>query len=141
MKFLVEIVRATKEKVGPDFPLDVRLSGTEYEPGGIMIEDTLELAKALEKLGIDVLHLSGGNQHRRFNTNAPPSMPLGNNVWAAEAVKKVVHIPVIASGSITTQSLLKKYSKAAREILSPWVGLYLLTPTGHRRQKKGGLRI
>ncbi len=105
MRFLVETVINVREKVGPDFPICVRLSGTEYEPDGIMIEDTIEVAKVLEKLGVDVIHMSGGNHHQIIYEVSPMGMPLGVHIWAAETVKKVVQIPVIASGSITTPEL------------------------------------
>lgn len=105
MRFLLQVVRDIRRKVGADFPLSVRLSGTEYEPDGIMIEDTIEVAKALEKLGVDAIHISGGNYHQRVQRTSTMSLPLGLMVWAAEAVKKEVGIPVIASNSIHTPEL------------------------------------
>ena len=53
MRIYVEIVRDVRKKVGPDFPVTIRLSGTDYEPDGFPIEDTIELAKVLEREGID----------------------------------------------------------------------------------------
>ena len=105
MRFLVEIVRGVRAKVGANFPLSVRLSGTEYEPDGVMIEDTIETAKTLEKLGVDVIHVSGGNHHQELYETSPMGMPLGIHVWAADTIKKAVQTPVIASGSITTPEL------------------------------------
>ena len=88
-------------KVGPDFPVTIRLSGTDYEPDGFPIEDTIELAKVLEKEGIDAFHISGGDHHTMIHQVSPMAIDVCHNVWAAEAIKKVVHVPVIASGSIT----------------------------------------
>ena len=105
MRFLLQVVRDIRRKVGADFPLSVRLSGTEYEPDGVMIEDTIEMAKELEKLGVDAIHISGGNYHQRVQRTSTMSLPLGLMVWAAEAVKKEVGIPVIASNSIHTPEL------------------------------------
>ncbi|MFC1860828.1 FAD-dependent oxidoreductase [Chloroflexota bacterium] len=102
MRFLLQIVENTRAKVGPGFPICVRLNGTDYEPNGVMIEDTVEVAKALEKLGVDVIHISGGNHHQVVHLVSPMCITRGHNVWAAEAVKKAVRIPIIASGSITT---------------------------------------
>lgn len=102
MRFLTDIVADVRTKVGADFPVSVRLSGTEYEPDGVMIEDTIEVAKALEKLGVNLIHISGGNHHQTIYQISPMIMPRGTNVWAAEAVKKAVRIPVAVSGSIVT---------------------------------------
>ncbi len=108
MRFLIEVVRDIKKKVGADFPLGVRLSGIDYEPNGVVIEDTLEVAKGLEKVGVDIIHISGGSHIRGNHLASPMSVPVGHHVREAEAVKKVVHIPVIASGSITTPQLAEE---------------------------------
>jgi 2,4-dienoyl-CoA reductase-like NADH-dependent reductase (Old Yellow Enzyme family)/thioredoxin reductase len=105
MRLLLDIVREIKSQVGPDYPICVRLSGTDYEPDGHTIEETVELARRLEARGVAAIHMSGGNHHTTIHEVAPMGMPLANNVWAAEAVKKVVGIPVVASGSINLPDL------------------------------------
>lgn len=111
MRFLLQIIGSVRKKVGPGFPLSVRLSGTEYEPDGVMIEETVEVAGALEKAGVDVIHISGGNHHQMAHQVTPMCLPPAYNTWAAEAVKKAVTIPVIASGSINTPDLAEEILK------------------------------
>lgn len=101
MRIYVEIVRDVRKKVGPDFPVTIRLSGTDYEPDGFTIDDTIALAKVLEKEGIDAFHISGGDHNTMIHQVSPMAIEVCHNVWAAEAVKNAVHVPVIASGSIT----------------------------------------
>ncbi len=105
MRIYVQIVRDVRKKVGPDFPVTIRLSGTDYEPDGFPIEDTIELAKVLEKEGIDAFHISGGDHHMMIHQVSPMAMPRCYNTWAAERIKQVVSVPVIASGSITLPEL------------------------------------
>jgi len=100
-RIYVDIVRAIRAKVGPDYPVTIRLSGTDYEPDGFPIEDTIWLAKRLEQEGIDAFHISGGDHPQMIHQVTPGAIPVCHNVWAAEAVKKEVSVPVIASGSIT----------------------------------------
>ena len=107
MRFLLDVVKDTKAKVG-DYPISVRVSGTDYEPDGTSIEETVTLCKELEALGVTVIHMSGGNHHTTVHEVAPMMMPRGNNVWAAEAVKKEISIPVIASGSLTSPALAEQ---------------------------------
>lgn len=107
-RFLGQIVENCRRKIGPDFPLTVRLSGTDYEPDGMTIEDTVYYATELEKLGIDAFHISGGDHHTMIHQVSPMAMPVCYNVWAAEAVKKAVHVPVMASGSITLPEYAEK---------------------------------
>ena len=105
MRFGLEVAENVRKKVGPGFPVGVRLSGTEYIDNGVMIEDTIAFAKELENTGINVFHMSGGNHHTMHCQVVPSNQPLAFNVWAAEAVKKEISVPVIASGSITSAEL------------------------------------
>jgi 2,4-dienoyl-CoA reductase-like NADH-dependent reductase (Old Yellow Enzyme family)/thioredoxin reductase len=105
MRFLLEVVAEVKCQVGPDYPVSVRLSGTDYEPDGHTIEETIELSKRLEALGVAAIHMSGGNHHQTIHEVSPMGMSLAHNVWAAEAVKKEIGLPVIASGSINLPEL------------------------------------
>jgi thioredoxin reductase len=101
---LLETIGEIRKKVGRDYPLSVRISGTEYYPDGLMIEEAIEITREMEKATVDIVHVSGGAAFgpAGHQTVSPMSLPLGRHVWAAEAVRKAVHIPVIASGSITT---------------------------------------
>jgi 2,4-dienoyl-CoA reductase-like NADH-dependent reductase (Old Yellow Enzyme family)/thioredoxin reductase len=105
MRFLLELIAEIKRQVDSCFPVVVRLSGTDYEPDGHTIEETIELSKRLEALGVAAIHMSGGNHHQTIHEVSPMGMSLAHNTWAAEAVKKVVGIPVIASGSINLPAL------------------------------------
>ena len=105
MRFLMQVIADVRKKVGRRFPLGVRLSGTEYEPDGVMIEDTVAVAKALERAGVDVIHVSGGNHHQMHHQLSPLYVAPAHNVWAADAIKQAVSIPVIASGSLNTPDL------------------------------------
>lgn len=108
MRFLVEVVAEIKRQVPPDYPIGVRLSGTDYEPDGYPIEETIEVAKRLEQMGVAVIHVSGGDHHQTIHEVSPMAMSLAHNTWAAEAMKKAVCIPVVASGSITTPALAEQ---------------------------------
>ena len=100
-RFLEQVFTRCKEYVGEDFPIIVRLSGTDYEPGGMTIDDTIYYAQRLEKLGCAAIDVSGGDHHQMIHQVTPMQLDRGHNVWAAEAIKKVVKIPVFATGSIT----------------------------------------
>jgi 2,4-dienoyl-CoA reductase-like NADH-dependent reductase (Old Yellow Enzyme family)/thioredoxin reductase len=108
MRFLLDLIAEIKCQVGPEYPVCVRLSGTDYEPDGTTIEETIELSRRLETMGVAAIHVSGGNHHQTIHEVSPMGMPLARNVWAAEAVKKHVKIPVIASGSINLPDLAEK---------------------------------
>ena len=109
MRFLLELFTNMRKKVGPDFPLGVRLSCTDYEPEDpIPIEETIQVAQALEKLGADIIHVSGGIHQQGDYETSPMYRPLVPHLWAIEKIKKALSIPVIASGSITSPELAEK---------------------------------
>ena len=60
LRFLTEITAAVRQVVGNDFPIAVRLGGSDYQDGGSTIDDAAGAAQILEASGIDLLDLSGG---------------------------------------------------------------------------------
>jgi 2,4-dienoyl-CoA reductase-like NADH-dependent reductase (Old Yellow Enzyme family) len=60
-RFLLEIVRAVRVAVGPGFPIGVKLNSADFQRGGFTIEEAMDVARALEAAGIDLLEVSGGN--------------------------------------------------------------------------------
>jgi 2,4-dienoyl-CoA reductase-like NADH-dependent reductase (Old Yellow Enzyme family)/thioredoxin reductase len=108
MRFLAEVIESVRAQVPKAFPVTVRLDGTDYEPDGITIEETVEVARLVERLGIDAIHVSGGDHHTMTFQVSPMLMPRAIHVWAAEAINGAVGVPVIASGSITLPDLAEE---------------------------------
>jgi 2,4-dienoyl-CoA reductase-like NADH-dependent reductase (Old Yellow Enzyme family)/NADPH-dependent glutamate synthase beta subunit-like oxidoreductase len=93
--FACEVIEATKEKVGKDFPVLFRFSGTDFMPGGINIEESKQQAPLFVEAGADGLDVSAhGCRHLGF------LFPQGPRVFLSAEVKKVVTVPVITVGKI-----------------------------------------
>jgi len=106
MKFGLEVVAAVRELVGKDFPLGIRISGTDYDENGITLDESIAFAKELERAGVDIIHVSGSTDMVVHKVFLPIYYPRAYNVYLAEAVKKSVNkVPVVASGGITTPDL------------------------------------
>jgi NAD(H)-dependent 7beta-hydroxy-3-oxo-delta4-cholenoic acid oxidoreductase len=103
IKILLDIIKAIKAKVGQDFPITVRISGDEYRQGSRGIAESQFIAPIIEEAGADALEISAGIVPDSFWQVIPPTgTPPGLNANAAEAIKQVVNIPVIAVGKINT---------------------------------------
>ena len=108
MRLLKEIIEGVKAECGPDFPISVRLSVEEFYdtigyPGqGILLEEGVEMAKRLERFGVDALNISSGNYDTAQTSCEPISFPPGWRKYLAKAVKEQVRIPVIAANLIRT---------------------------------------
>ncbi len=105
MRMALEVLRAVRNKVGADFPVLCRLSADEYVEGGLKIEDSKEIAKALERNGADVLHISACVATSGYLNHPPYYAEEGVFVHLAQGIKSVVGVPVITVGRIRTPEL------------------------------------
>ena len=99
-KFAIDLVKAMREKVGPDFPISFRLCTAEYVDGGLTIEETKVIARLLEEAGVNLLHSTQGVYASRPVITPPYMIPRASFVDNAAEIKKVVSIPVVAVGGI-----------------------------------------
>lgn len=96
-KFLVEVAQAIREAIPEETPLFVRISATDWVDDGWNIIDSIELAKILKVIGVDLIDVStGGNVH-----NAPIEATPGFQVPFAAAIRNEADIPTTAVGLIT----------------------------------------
>jgi 2,4-dienoyl-CoA reductase-like NADH-dependent reductase (Old Yellow Enzyme family) len=103
MTFALQCVEAVRKAVGGDYPLFWRLSAEEGVVGGITLEQSVKLAQALKKGGVDVIDVSYGRLPRQIMPTK--RQPMGTYISQAEAIKKAVDIPVIAVGRINSPQL------------------------------------
>ena len=97
IRIVLEVIRAVREKVGPDFPVALRLGACDYGLDGTTIEDSVFAAREFEKAGIDLIDITGGfNGYVRKDVTCP-----GYFRDASSAIKEAVEIPVILTGGIT----------------------------------------
>lgn len=59
-RLLLEIVRATRQAVGDDFPVSVKLNSADFQKGGFDLPDCVRVAGWLAEENIDLLEVSGG---------------------------------------------------------------------------------
>ncbi|MBI5967541.1 MAG: FAD-dependent oxidoreductase [Deltaproteobacteria bacterium] len=95
-----EIVAKVREKVGPNFPVIFRFSGSHFIEGGGTLEDSLIQAPLFVEAGADALHVSACEEETTYWQFLPYPMPDGAIVHLAAAIKRVVNVPVIAVGKI-----------------------------------------
>src|SRR2546423_4784030 len=73
IRFLCDVIAATRSEWPPDKPLFVRISTTDWIPGGWGVEQTIELATRLKTGGeVDLIDCSGGGLSREQQITAFP---------------------------------------------------------------------
>src|SRR3990170_6620250 len=100
MRFPLAVVDAIHKKCGKSFPVLVRYSFEEWCEGGRGLGEGIEIARVLEQAGCAAVDLSQGMQESPGAGFDPMHYPQGWATYAAEAVKKVVKVPVITSHSL-----------------------------------------
>ncbi len=63
VRFAKEVLDSVRKAVGPGFPIEFRMSGSELFEGGYDLEEGVEIAKQLESR-VELLHISAGTYQR-----------------------------------------------------------------------------
>ncbi len=105
------IIDDIKKKCGENFPIDLRISGSELTEGGFDLEDMKQFARWVDGK-VALINVSDGTFHvPSTNTTMVPSMflPHGCNVYLAEAIKQVVtKTKVSALGGIGDPDMMEE---------------------------------
>jgi len=110
MRFPLMVIDEVRKAVGPDFPIEFRMSGAEFTPHGYDLEYGVKIAKAVDGK-VDLIHVSAG-VHDCESTFiiTHPSMfhEHGCNVFLAERIKKEVNTPVATIGGLNDPDMLEE---------------------------------
>lgn len=107
-RLLFEVIDAIKEKCGKDFPIILRISGSEKIAGGNTVEDVKTLVPLLVEHGIDAFEISGGSQYEMPNKIMPShGEKEAANLEEAMAIKEVSTVPVILVGKVNRPQLAR----------------------------------
>jgi anthraniloyl-CoA monooxygenase len=125
MRYPLEIVEAIRAAWPKDKPLSVRISATDWLPGGVGDEDVVALAQALKARGTDVIDCSAG-------MTTPHSRPkfygrMYQAYWS-DLVKNEVKIPTIAVGNISSADQINTLVLSGRADLCALARPHLANP-------------
>ena len=108
VRFAREILSAVREEVGPGFPIELRMSGSELFDGGYDLEEGCRIAAALEDL-VDIIHVSAGSYQFGFSITHPSMFrEHGCNVYLAAEIKKHVSVPVATVGGLSDPAQMEE---------------------------------
>ena len=104
MRFGLEVLKAVRAEVGPDFCVGIRLCGDEFHPDGLSHEDMKQIAKYYDDTGmLDFIGVvgSGCDTHNTL-ANVIPNMsfPPEPFLHLAAGIKEVVKAPVLHAQNI-----------------------------------------
>jgi len=115
-RFLLEVVRAVRRAVGPDFPVALKLNSDDFRKGGFSNAECVEVVRWLNEESLDLLELSGGTyeQPRLVGAEgrADSAVALRPSTRAREAyfleyaaaVRLVARMPLMVTGGFRTRA-------------------------------------
>jgi len=131
VRMLKEVCLAIRAAIPDTTPLFLRVSSTEWYPGGWDVEDTIRLAKLLPGWGVDLLDVSSGGNMRGQKIDM---MHNGFQVGIAGRIRAALHGEGITELAIGAVGLIKK-AERAREIVQ------LATPAEEAEARLAQLKV
>ncbi|MDA8217281.1 MAG: NADH:flavin oxidoreductase, partial [Dehalococcoidales bacterium] len=102
-RLLTQIIQRSRDLLGSDYPIMVRLCADEFVPGGIALEEGCRIARILEDAGVDILDVTGGIGETMGRSVPSTFVPAGGSLLPlAAAVREGAGVPVVAVGKLHT---------------------------------------
>lgn len=128
-RFLLEVLRATRLAVGPDFPVAVKLNSDDFRQGGFSHAECLRVVEWLNAESVDLLEVSGGTyeQPRLLGAEGRPenAMPVRPSTRAreayflayAEAIRDVARMPLMVTGGFRSRAAMEAALDGACDVI------------------------
>jgi 2,4-dienoyl-CoA reductase-like NADH-dependent reductase (Old Yellow Enzyme family) len=140
VRVVLEIVRGIKGLAGKDFPLIVKLNSTDFLPTGLKLEESIKIAKILEKEGINGIEVSGGMSEAGRGSvwqGLRSEEEEGYFVESAAKVKAAVGVPVFGLGGIRSFSVMEKIISEGKADLISMSRPFIREPFLVKKIRKG----
>ena len=137
IRFPLEVLKRVKDAVG-DFPVGYRFLADEWMPDGLQLKESIVLAQALAQNGIAYISTMGGT-YESFDLPevVKKSQKPGYMVALAGAVKKMVNVPVIAAGRISTPAKAESVLKSQKADLIGLARMLWVDPQWPQKARAG----
>ncbi len=119
MRFALEVYGKVREKVGPDYPVMIKLNSADFTENGTTIDESKQIALRLAEEGIDAIEVSGGTME---GTKSPAWPKINSDtdegyyLSYAETIKELVgdKSKVIAVGGFRSPGVIEQALEAGK---------------------------
>jgi len=109
-RFVIEVYRKIRSKVGSSYPIGIKLNSADFQKGGFSEEESIEVVKILSKEGIDLIEISGGTYEAPAMMGKRKKSTIIREVYFMdyiEKARKVTTTPLMLTGGFRTASVMK----------------------------------
>lgn len=124
-RFPRQLIRAVRAAMPDEMPLSVRISASDWAPGGLSTADLLATAQALQSAGADILHISSGQ-------TVPWQKPVYGRMYQtpfSDLIRNMLGVPTIAVGNIYEADHVNSIIAAGRADLCAIARPHLANPS------------
>jgi 2,4-dienoyl-CoA reductase-like NADH-dependent reductase (Old Yellow Enzyme family) len=111
-RLLLDILRALRARLGPQFPILVKLNSEDFLDSGLTAEESVRAGALLQESGIDAIELSGGTiASGKLGPSRREITSEGKEAYfreAAKLFKENLRVPLILVGGIRSFQLAEK---------------------------------
>jgi 2,4-dienoyl-CoA reductase (NADPH2) len=100
VRFPRELIERTRKRLGPEYPLTIRMAGNDFVRDSNTDTETPEFAKIYEQAGVDAINVTGGWHESRV-PQLPMHLPRAAFAFLSLNIKKAVSVPIMASNRIS----------------------------------------
>ena len=108
MRFTLECIEAIKKNIPETMPVLVKFTPHQRVEGFRTIDEGIEMAKILEKAGVDALHVDTGCYEEWFQAITTVYSKEGYKLDVQKAIKDIVSVPVLGDGNLKDPEVAKK---------------------------------
>ena len=118
---LLRVIEGSREAVGPDFPISVKLNSADFQKGGFAFEDSLQVVQWLQTRGVDLIEISGGTYEQPKLLGIEGMEPADDPAVAdstiareayfvdfAKAMKDAVDVPLMVTGGFRSRAAMEQ---------------------------------
>lgn len=135
-RLLMEIITTIKQKI-PQLALGVRLNMVDFVPGGMELNEGVEIAALAEAAGADMINVTCGTYESGQTNIEPASYKEGWRINMAAAVKARLKIPILGGGVIRHPEFAEALITAGKTDLV-WVGRGMVADPNWANKALGG---
>ncbi len=111
-RFAIEIYKNIRSKVGPNFPIGIKMNSADFQRGGFTEEESLQVIQMLSAEGIDLIEISGGTYERSAMMGTMKKQSTREReayfIEFIEKARQITKTPLLLTGGFRTVEVMEE---------------------------------